>query len=158
MMRRLLLVFVSLIVGWVGFVHATETSFAAPRSAVQIHVYDGQPMARDATHSAFERGPPVTSYDYDATALLAQIDNTTAMVSESAQATGGDPSSIQQWQVAANTGRLTSRADELSGVLDPIARNSRTSAVLGARQGRDVLAGGGRDQVPRREPSRATAT
>jgi len=50
--------------------------------------------------------------------------------------------------VAANTGRLTSRADELSGVLDPIARNSRTSAVLGTRQGRDVLAGGGRDLSP----------
>jgi len=51
-------------------------------------------------------------------------------------------------RAAANTGRLTSRADELSGALDPIARNSRTSAVLGTRQGRDVLAGGGRDLSP----------
>lgn len=50
--------------------------------------------------------------------------------------------------VAANTGRLTSREDELSGVLDPIARNSRTSAVLGTRQGKGVLAGGGRDLSP----------
>lgn len=130
-MRRLLLVFVSLTVGWVGFIHAAETSFGALRSAVPIHAYDGQPMARDTTHSAFEHGPPVTSYDpnatsdvvtqsragssrqsgfatraiydYDATALRAQIDTTTATVSVSAQATSGDSSSIERWQVAAET-------------------------------------------------------
>lgn len=41
--------------------------------------------------------------------------------------------------------RLASRTDELTGALDPIAQNSRTSAVMSTRQGADVLAGGGRD-------------
>jgi RHS repeat-associated protein len=38
-----------------------------------------------------------------------------------------------------------SRVEQLQGVLDPIAQNSRTSAVLNTREGIDVLASGGRD-------------
>lgn len=44
--------------------------------------------------------------------------------------------------------RLASRTDELTGALDPIAQNSRTSAVMSTRQGADVLASGGRDLSP----------
>jgi len=44
--------------------------------------------------------------------------------------------------------RLASRTDQLTGALDPIAQNSRTSAVMSTRQGADVLAGGGRDLSP----------
>jgi len=51
--------------------------------------------------------------------------------------------------VAAEDGaRLASRTDELTGALDPIAQNSRTSAVMSTRQGADVLASGGRDLSP----------
>lgn len=131
-MRRLLLVFVSLIVGWVGFVRRlTRRLKHLAQHCTSTHFLDGQPMARDATHSAFERGPPLTSYDrnatsdvvdqshggssrqsglatrasydYDLIALLAQIDNTTATVTHSARAISGDHSSIRRWQVAAKT-------------------------------------------------------
>jgi hypothetical protein len=50
--------------------------------------------------------------------------------------------------VAAESGSLASRVDELNGVLDPIAQNSRTTAVLGTQEGTDVLAAGGRDLSP----------
>ncbi len=46
-----------------------------------------------------------------------------------------------------DTSRLVDRADELSGALDDVAQNHRTSAVL-ATDGPDVLAGGGRDLNP----------
>lgn len=46
---------------------------------------------------------------------------------------------------AATAQRLTSRADDLSGMLDPIAQTRRTSAVLATKEGPDVLASGGRD-------------
>ncbi|CAD5989846.1 RHS repeat-associated core domain-containing protein [Agreia sp. COWG] len=48
----------------------------------------------------------------------------------------------------AESTRLASRVDDLSGALDPIARNSRTSAVLGTNEGTDILASGGRDLSP----------
>lgn len=38
--------------------------------------------------------------------------------------------------------------DELQGALDPIAQNSRTSAVLSTEEGTDILASGGRDLSP----------
>ena len=39
--------------------------------------------------------------------------------------------------VAAEDGaRIASRTDQLTGALDPIAQNSRTSAVMSTRQGR----------------------
>lgn len=44
--------------------------------------------------------------------------------------------------------RLGGRADEIYGALDPIARTRRTTAVLGTREGPDVLAGGARDLSP----------
>ncbi|NTW40946.1 MAG: RHS repeat-associated core domain-containing protein [Cellulomonadaceae bacterium] len=50
--------------------------------------------------------------------------------------------------VAADTAGLEARASALQGVLDPIARNSRTAAALGTREGQTVLAGGGRDLSP----------
>lgn len=46
---------------------------------------------------------------------------------------------------AEDAARLASRTDELTGALDPIAQNRRTSAVMSTREGTDVLAGGGRD-------------
>jgi len=49
---------------------------------------------------------------------------------------------------AEDAARLASRTDELTGALDPIAQNSRTSAVMSTREGTDVLAGGGRDLSP----------
>ena len=45
-------------------------------------------------------------------------------------------------------GSLASRVDELQGALDPIAQNSRTSAVLSTEEGTDILASGGRDLSP----------
>jgi tRNA(Arg) A34 adenosine deaminase TadA len=38
--------------------------------------------------------------------------------------------------------------DELQGALDPIAQNSRTSAVMSTEEGTDILASGGRDLSP----------
>ena len=49
---------------------------------------------------------------------------------------------------AGDASRLGSRANELTGALDPIAQTSRTSAVMRTRQGPDVLVGGGRDLNP----------
>ena len=55
----------------------------------------------------------------------------------------------QAGKVAANDGaRIASRADELTGALDPIAQTRRTSAVMSTREGADVLAGGGVDLSP----------
>jgi hypothetical protein len=51
--------------------------------------------------------------------------------------------------VAAEGGAsAASRVEDLQGVLDPIAQNSRTSAVLNTEEGTDVLASGGRDLSP----------
>jgi hypothetical protein len=51
--------------------------------------------------------------------------------------------------VGAETGAsAASRVEQLQGVLDPIAQNSRTSAVLNTQEGIDVLASGGRDLSP----------
>lgn len=50
--------------------------------------------------------------------------------------------------VAAESGSLASRVDELHGALDPIAQNSRTTAVMSTREGSDILASGGRDLSP----------
>lgn len=55
---------------------------------------------------------------------------------------------VHQGAAAKDGSRLTSRTDGLAGALDPIARNSRTSAAMSTRQGTDVLAGGGRDLSP----------
>jgi hypothetical protein len=38
--------------------------------------------------------------------------------------------------------------DELQGALDPIAQNSRTSAVMSTQEGTDILVSGGRDLSP----------
>jgi len=40
------------------------------------------------------------------------------------------------------------RVDELQGALDPIAQNSRTSAVLSTEEGTGILASGARDLSP----------
>jgi RHS repeat-associated protein len=49
---------------------------------------------------------------------------------------------------ASEASRLASRVDELHGVLDPIAQNSRTTAVMSTEEGADILASGGRDLSP----------
>lgn len=51
-------------------------------------------------------------------------------------------------RVVAAERELAARADELHGALDPIAQTRRTTAVMGTRQGTDVLAGGARDLSP----------
>jgi hypothetical protein len=43
---------------------------------------------------------------------------------------------------------LGARATEIHGALDPIAQNSRTTAVMSTRQGPNVIASGGRDLSP----------
>jgi hypothetical protein len=48
---------------------------------------------------------------------------------------------------AARTARLTTRAEEVHSVLDPIARNERTTAVLETTGG-DIIGGGVRDLTP----------
>lgn len=44
--------------------------------------------------------------------------------------------------------RLATRVDEFHGALDPIAQNSRTTAVMSTSEGVDVVASGGRDLSP----------
>jgi len=51
-------------------------------------------------------------------------------------------------EAAEDTGGLASRVDELNGVLDAIAQNSRTTAVMSTEEGTDILASGGRDLSP----------
>lgn len=46
------------------------------------------------------------------------------------------------------TERLAARADEIHGVLDPIAQEQRTTAVMSTQEGVDVLALGLRDLSP----------
>ncbi|MGB2758021.1 MAG: hypothetical protein WBD02_10220, partial [Acidimicrobiia bacterium] len=43
---------------------------------------------------------------------------------------------------------LGARANEIHGALDPIAQNSRTTAVMSTREGTTVIASGGRDLSP----------
>ena len=43
---------------------------------------------------------------------------------------------------------LAARVDELQSALDPIAQNSRTSAILSTQESTDILASGGRDLSP----------
>lgn len=50
--------------------------------------------------------------------------------------------------VAAEDAGLVARANEVHGALDPIAQNSRTTAVLGTQEGPNVIASGGRDLSP----------
>jgi hypothetical protein len=49
---------------------------------------------------------------------------------------------------APEAGRLVARVSQLHGVLDPIAQDMRTTAVMSTREGIDVLAGGGEDLSP----------
>ncbi len=49
---------------------------------------------------------------------------------------------------AEDAGGLASRVDELQSALDPIAQNSRTTAVMSTEEGTDILASGGRDLSP----------
>jgi hypothetical protein len=47
-----------------------------------------------------------------------------------------------------STEALSARANEIHGALDPIAQNSRTTAVMSTREGPNIIAGGGRDLSP----------
>jgi|JI10StandDraft_1071094.scaffolds.fasta_scaffold109755_5 hypothetical protein len=47
-----------------------------------------------------------------------------------------------------SAGGLGARANEIHGALDPIAQNSRTTAVMSTREGPNVIASGGRDLSP----------
>jgi tRNA(Arg) A34 adenosine deaminase TadA len=49
---------------------------------------------------------------------------------------------------AQESARLATRVGDLNSVLDPIAQNSRTVAVLSTQEGGDILAAGGRDLSP----------
>jgi hypothetical protein len=48
-------------------------------------------------------------------------------------------------RISAEIERLAARTEQLAGILDPIARRHRASAVLGTSEGVDVLASGGTD-------------
>jgi RHS repeat-associated protein len=62
----------------------------------------------------------------------------------------GQASEIEIGEVTAESTEATaaSRVQQLHDALDPIAQNSRTSAVLTTQEGVDVLASGGRDLAP----------
>ena len=47
-----------------------------------------------------------------------------------------------------STEALSARANEIHGALDPIAQNSRTTAVMSTREDPNIIAGGGRDLSP----------
>ncbi|MER7243832.1 RHS repeat-associated core domain-containing protein [Kribbella sp. NPDC000426] len=75
-------------------------------------------------------------------------------VSSGAAKTGGGKVA-ESAKSAADTGRLTGRADQLkdalklkSGAPDTIAQKQRVAAVLATKEGKDVLAGGVRDLNP----------
>lgn len=169
-------VVVAALVALMGLSFATSAAAIQQQAtAVPTYTYETQHHASETAEPALERGPPTasgrlardavdrwsggalarpgmdtsaTAYTYNDHAPLAKVARSTGTTGEQAQVLVGPSVVFDAGGVAANTGRLRSRADELSGVLDPIARNSRTSAVLGTRQGRDVLAGGGRDLSP----------
>jgi RHS repeat-associated protein len=61
---------------------------------------------------------------------------------------GGRIAAARAPSVPVETARLTARADELAGALDPVAQNHRTAAALSTREGPDVLGGGKRDLSP----------
>jgi RHS repeat-associated protein len=67
---------------------------------------------------------------------IAQLEN---QVSQDGSNTG---------ETATEDAGLASRANEIHGALDPIAQNSRTTAVLGTQEGPNVIASGGRDLSP----------
>jgi hypothetical protein len=127
------LALVAVVVACFGLVSAPTT---------RIRVYDagaGEPAvsaaARPAASAPANRGavsrPEGLAHGYDDRSQLARA---------SARPVGEG--------LAPNTTRLASRADDLHGALDPIAQTRRTTAVMGTRQGPDVLAGGVRDLTP----------
>jgi tRNA(Arg) A34 adenosine deaminase TadA len=106
------------------------------------------------THAAIHRAIPKAhenrahGYDGVVTVSARTLSRHSGEVSSQA-AVRGAAKGIQSGGRAAEDGaRLASRTDQLTGALDPIAQNSRTSAVMSTRQGADVLAGGGRDLSP----------
>ncbi|WP_156160728.1 hypothetical protein [Demequina soli] len=169
LLRLVVAALVAVFLGWSAV--APSDAAASPASTTVIHAYDDQHHSADWTHTTPERGPPAV-YDhtmtthhpdapwslgvstcphgptphatcrYDDLGRLAQIPHRSGGVIEARSVV------VLRSDVAANTAGLEARANALQGVLDPIAQNSRTAAVLGTREGQTVLAGGGRDLSP----------
>lgn len=154
-----------------------EVVAASSLAIVHAYTYDAPARPSTEIRAVAERGPPCTTCDYttddavdrgsrgpsarpsgtatrgDMTyiAPVSPAQAVTAMATTGRQVVvaGGGLCALQRVDVAANDGaRIASRADELTGALDPIAQTRRTSAVMSTREGADVLAGGGVDLSP----------